>query len=93
MPQHVGEPFDELLSRLRSSATSCEFGSDQDNQIKSQVIQGCQSLSLRRNALEKENLLLSELIKMGQNTEAVDEYMVNGRMNSTCGYQAGAGWY
>ena len=91
LSQQVGEPFDEFLSRLRASATSCEFGSDQDNQIKSQVIQGCVSLNLRRNALEKENLLLSELIKMGQNTEAVDDYMVSSRRSTACGYQGTAG--
>ena len=89
--QHAGEPFDEFVTRVRGSASSCSFAdTDIDNQVKSQVIQGCSSVSLRRTALEKQNLVLAELIKMGLNTEAVDEYLLSSNGNITCGYQSAA---
>jgi hypothetical protein len=88
--QHAGEPFDEFVTRVRGSASSCSFtATDVDNQVKSQVIQGCSSLSLRRAALEKESLVLAELIKMGLNTEAVDEYLLSSDGHKACGYQSG----
>jgi hypothetical protein len=46
-------------------------------------------LSLRRAALEKESLVLAELIKMGLNTEAVDEYLLSSNGHKACGYQSG----
>ena len=76
MRQFEGEPIDEFVSRLRGTVNTCGFATGhEESQLKSQIIQGCLSENLRRNALEKENLSLEELLKMGKIGESVANFM------------------
>jgi len=50
--QNVGETTDAYTARLRTLAKFCEF-SDVDNELKSHLIQTCQSTRLRRYALSE----------------------------------------
>ncbi len=66
---------------------TCGFGtSDVDNQLKSQIIQGCASEKLRRDALEKESISLEDLLKMGKTTEVEDVYLksASSRKDNVC---------
>ncbi len=61
---------------MRDCVVTCGFGtSGVDNQLKSQIIQGCGSDTLRRDASEKESISLADLLKMGKTTEIVDVYL------------------
>ena len=53
--QHEGETFNEYLERLRELEKPCAF-SDKNNELKSQIIQGCVSDELRRRAMEDDVL-------------------------------------
>ncbi|MES9884606.1 MAG: hypothetical protein ABW185_27490, partial [Sedimenticola sp.] len=67
MKQYESETVDQFATRLRQKAENCEF-SDRDSEIKSQIIQGCTSVSLRRKAL-KENPSLDEMLLAARTME------------------------
>jgi hypothetical protein len=62
--QSANETIDSFHTRLRQLAHNCEF-TENDREVKSQIIQGCQSTRLRRKAL-REDLNL-ELLKFQRN--------------------------
>jgi hypothetical protein len=70
----TGESFNEYLERLRELEKPCAF-SDKDNELKSQIIQGCISDKLRRRALEDESLDLSKIINLGRTLESVESHL------------------
>ena len=65
--QARNEQFDCFVNRLRVLAKNCGFV-DKDSEIKSRIIQGCFSETLRIRALT-ENLDINELINLGRNME------------------------
>ena len=62
------ETIDEFVTRLKKTATRCEF-SDVQLEIKLQVIFGCTSKRVRRKALS-EDLTLDELLKFARVIES-----------------------
>ena len=67
--QQPGETIDQFVTRLRKLAATCEFH-DVSKEIKSAVIQNCQSKRLRRYALREEALTLDNLIAKARSLEA-----------------------
>ncbi|XP_062614532.1 uncharacterized protein K02A2.6-like [Saccostrea cucullata] len=59
--QQSSEIMDSYHTRLRQLAENCEF-EDVDREIKSQVIQGCESSRLRRKALREPDLTLQQIL-------------------------------
>ena len=58
MKQYEGELLEDFVSRLRGCVSTCGFSSGEiENQLKSQIIQGCISDKLRRGALKEKALL------------------------------------
>ena len=67
--QQKGETVDQFATRLRKIAANCEFH-NVDKELKSAIIQNCQSKRLRRYALREEALTLEMLIKKARSLEA-----------------------
>ncbi|MCG8046748.1 MAG: aspartyl protease family protein, partial [Candidatus Thiodiazotropha endolucinida] len=59
------------LTRLRQLSINCDF-TENDREIKSQIIQGCSSSRLRRRAL-REDQNLDELLKLARSMELSDK--------------------
>ena len=57
-----GETIDQFATRLHQLAASCEF-TDVDKEIKSAIIQHCQSKRLRRYSLREDDVTLNLLAK------------------------------
>ena len=64
------ENIDSFVTRLRKKATRCSF-TDNDTQIKYQIIFGCSSSKLRREGLKKDDQTLNDLITLGRGLETV----------------------
>ena len=73
--QESSETFDQFLTKLRQQAVYCEFGIGEDDQIRDQIIDQCQSSHLRRKLLEKGNVTLAEVIKIAKADE-ITEFQV-----------------
>ena len=67
--QQSGETIDQFVTRLRKLAATCEFH-DASKEIKSAIIQNCQSKRLRRYALREDTLTLDNLIAKARSLEA-----------------------
>ena len=65
--QDRGETLDQFATRLRMLARHCEYA-DVDREIKTRIIQACQSTRLRRRAL-REDMTLTELLAIGRALE------------------------
>ena len=59
--QSTDETMDAFHTRLRHLAEHCEF-TDNDKEIKSQIIQGCQLKQIRVNALREPDLTLQNTL-------------------------------
>ena len=59
--------IDQFHTRLRKLVKNCEF-TDDDREIKTQIIQGCLSQRLRRRAL-RETMTFVQLIDYGRSFE------------------------
>ncbi|CAC5359617.1 unnamed protein product [Mytilus coruscus] len=57
--QETDETIDAFHTKLRQLSVNCEF--TDDNQVKSQIVQGCSSSRLRRKAL-REDMTLEQLL-------------------------------
>ena len=74
--QESGETVDQFVCRLRQRAINCEFGGNEDDYIRDQVIDKCYSSKLRRKFLEKEGALtLDDLLRIARSQEAVDRQL------------------
>lgn len=69
--QQTDEPLTAYYTRLKQLATSCSFD-NVDREIKSQIIQGCLSSTLRRKALCEPDMTLTKLIDVGRSLELSD---------------------
>ena len=70
--QSPDESIDQFVCRLRQKASTCEFGLNEDEAIRDQIIEKCRSSALRRKLLEKEGLTLDGAVKLARAFEAVD---------------------
>jgi hypothetical protein len=68
--QNDDESIDTYTTRLRQLSTNCEF-TDEDKEIKTQIIQTCISSKLRKYALKSMDLTLSGLLQQGRLEETV----------------------
>ena len=64
------ESIDAFVTRLRRKALRCNFP-DADKEIKYQVVFGCESMKLRKEALKKDEITLSELLTPGRTYEVI----------------------
>eukprot|EP00057_Strongylocentrotus_purpuratus_P001926 XP_003723494.1 PREDICTED: uncharacterized protein K02A2.6-like [Strongylocentrotus purpuratus] len=62
--QQADESVDQYCTRLRQIATKCEFG-NLDRELKTQIIEGCNSDQLRRKALERD-MSLTDLLELAR---------------------------
>ena len=67
--QNAGETVDQFATRLRKLAAHCEFP-NLDRELKSAIIQNCQSKRLRRYALREDALTLDGLLSKARALEA-----------------------
>jgi hypothetical protein len=79
--QFEHEKFDDFVDRLVNMASQCNFGDRKNEEIKSMVIQGCKSSTLRRKILEKSSekfksdgtdISLETAIELGRMDEAIN---------------------
>ena len=74
--QESGETVDQLVCRLRQRAINCEFGKNENDYIRDQVIDKCYSSKLRRKFLVKEGALtLDDLLRIARSQKAVDRQL------------------
>ena len=74
--QEMGETADQFVCRLRQRADSCDFGDNENDYIRDQVIDKCHSSVIRRKFLEKERAMsLDDLLRIARSQEAVDRQM------------------
>lgn len=71
MKQNAGEHIDMFAIRLRMQAERCQFGDKMDENIKDQVIQNCQSVTLRRDLLKRGDAGLEEILRVAKIFETV----------------------
>lgn len=73
MYQERGERIDAFTMRLRIQAERCNFGDQEDDNIKDQITSGCNSETLRRKILERGDKSLDTIIKLARISENVLE--------------------
>ena len=74
--QESEETVDQFVCRLRQRAINCEFGENENDYIRDQVIDRCYSSKLLRKFLEKEGALtLDDLLRIARSQEAVDRQL------------------
>ena len=74
--QENSETVDQFVCRFRQRSVSCDFGEQEDDYIRNQVIDKCCSSHMRRKFLEKEGTLtLEDLLRIARSQEAVDRQM------------------
>ena len=74
--QDSSETVDQFVCRLRQRALSCDFGANEDDYIRDQLIDKCYSSHMRRKFLEKEGTIkLDDLLKITRTQEAVNRQM------------------
>lgn len=71
LKQKVDERVDVFVMRLRCQAERCNFGNQEDMNIKDQLTEGCLSSDIRRKILTKDEEGLSNIIKMIRVEETV----------------------
>lgn len=71
MKQRNGESIDAFTIRLRVQAERCGFGDKVEENIKDQIIQNCQSASLRRDLLKRGDACLEEVLSIAKVFETV----------------------
>ena len=77
--QDSSETVDQFVCRLRQRALtgcSCDFGANDDDYIRDQLIDRCYSSHMRRKFLEKEGTVkVDDLLKIARTQEAVNRQM------------------
>lgn len=83
--QESDESFDQFHSRLLSLATGCNFPSV-DAEVKSQIIAGCRSDALRKDAFAHTKWTLDKILETGRAQELITIQVQNmGRSNVSDG--------
>ena len=74
--QESGETVDQFVCRLRQQAATREFGVNEDDYIRYQLMDKCYSSHLRPKFLEKEGTVtLDDLLRVARSQEAVDRQL------------------
>ena len=73
--QKEGETVAQFATRLRKLAATCEFD-DLDKELKSAIIQNCESKRLRRFVLREDELTLGALLAKARSLEASESQAV-----------------
>ena len=71
--QKDGETMAQFVTRLRQLAVDCEFGTDNDDFIRDQVIDKCNSQQLRTKLLAQKNLTLAMCLEIAAAKEASEQ--------------------
>lgn len=71
MKQKCGESIDAFTIRLRLQAERCGFGDKVEENVKDQIIQNCQSATLRRDLLKRGDANLEEVLHVAKIFETV----------------------
>lgn len=71
MKQKTEEDINSFTIRLRLQAERCGFGDATEDNVKDQIIQNCQSASLRRELLKKEDPTLDDILRVAKVFETV----------------------
>lgn len=69
--QKAGENIDAFTVKLRVQAERCGFGDKVEENIKDQIIEKCQSVTLRRELLKKGDASLEEVLRVAKIYETV----------------------
>ncbi|XP_061499294.1 uncharacterized protein LOC133391233 isoform X1 [Anopheles gambiae] len=69
--QKSRESFDSFIMRLRVQADRCGFGDKMEEYVKDQVIENCQSASLRRELLKQGDASLDKIVSVAKIFETV----------------------
>ena len=70
--QKAGETVDQFVTRLRKLAINCEF-TDLDKELRSAVIQHCESKHLRRYGLRESDMTLEKLLAKARSLEVSEK--------------------
>ncbi len=74
MRQDKDEPIDEYIARLRLQANRCDFGDNYDQRVIEQLIEGTNSIKVRKNLLSKDNsLTLDAAIEVARLEESANK--------------------
>ncbi|XP_062541036.1 uncharacterized protein K02A2.6-like [Armigeres subalbatus] len=73
MKQRAGESIDAFTIRLRVQAERCGFDDKVEENVKDQIIQNCQSATLRRDLLKRGDASLEEVLSIAKIFETVAE--------------------
>ena len=74
--QESEETVDQFICRLHQRAINCEFGENENDHNRDQVVDKCYSSKLCRKFLEKEGaLMLDDLLRIARSQEAVDRQL------------------
>ena len=71
--QQPNETLNTFHTRLQQLAMPCSF-TDNDKEVKTQIIQACTSRKLRRSALQHPEWLLSNLLSSGRAMELANKH-------------------
>ena len=71
--QSVDETMDEFCTKLRTLASSCEYGQYAEEHIRDQIVDKCKSNALRRRLLRTEDLKLDQLLSIARAAEAAEK--------------------
>lgn len=72
MHQQPTESTDQFVTRLRQQAELCDFGEQQDDNIRDQVIDKCKSAVLRKQLLEKREVTLAQALDIARAKEVAE---------------------
>lgn len=70
-------------SRLKDMAKTCAFSSALDGELKTQIIQGSNSVNFQTKAIESALSTLADIIKLGRTIEAVSKQIQEMRRGSS----------
>ena len=68
------ESVDQFCTRLRQLAITCDFAAEVENMIRDQVVESCNSHSLRRKLLRERELTLQRAQDIARADEAADRH-------------------
>lgn len=86
LQQRPGESVSQFATRLRKSVKDCEYGNDESNQIRDQILFQCKSDYLRRKLLEEgHGLTLEKTLDLAKNCESVERELLSMRSEETDG--------
>ena len=74
--QQPNETLNTFHTRLQQLAMPCSF-TDNDKEVKTQIIQACTSRKLRRSALQHPEWSLSNLLSSGRAMELANKHTAN----------------